>query len=130
MDKDIKYSFLEKLFNKISGYIKYYKVPIVSAIFTALMAYMFIFTNKIINWDDLQYLFGKGGTLTSGRWGWQAHEWVEGFGGDFVSELIKPVTRTLCNFIFYSSNLLILLTPFYIYDYTLILFENLFPNST
>lgn len=76
MDKNIKYSFLENLFNKILDYIRHYKVPILSSSFTALTAYMFMFTNKIINWDDLQYLFAKGGTLTSGRWGLYILEYI------------------------------------------------------
>ena len=76
MDKVVKSSFLEQIFNKALSCIKYYKVPIVSASFTALMAYMFVFTNKIINWDELRYLFGKGVTITSGRWGLEVLEYV------------------------------------------------------
>lgn len=46
-----------------------FKAPAISAWIAGALAYMFVITNKIVNWDDLQFLFGKGYTLTSGRWG-------------------------------------------------------------
>lgn len=73
---EVRPSFLEKVFYNISEYVKFYKVPIVSACFTTLITYMFVFTNKIINWDDLQFLFGKGYTITSGRWALELLEYV------------------------------------------------------
>lgn len=76
MSEEIRLSFLEKGFNKISKLVGFYKIPIISAGFTALMAYVFMFTNKIVNWDDLQFLFGKGYTITSGRWALELLEYV------------------------------------------------------
>ena len=46
-----------------------YKYVIGSSLLTALCTYLFIFTNKFPNYDDLKFLFGKGYSLTSGRWG-------------------------------------------------------------
>lgn len=46
-----------------------FRAPLLTSFIIAVAAYMFIFTNKIPNWDDMQFLFGKGYTLTSGRWG-------------------------------------------------------------
>lgn len=76
MNNDSKYSFLERRIITCLGYIKNYKIPIISAGLTAIIAYMFMFTNKIINWDDLQFLFGKGYTVTSGRWGLELLKYI------------------------------------------------------
>lgn len=46
-----------------------YQYEVITCLLCAFFAYMFAFTNKIPNWDDTQYLFGKGATLSSGRWG-------------------------------------------------------------
>ena len=46
-----------------------YKVPFLSSMIVGLLTYMFMFTNKIPNHDDVEYLFGKGAELASGRWG-------------------------------------------------------------
>ncbi len=44
-------------------------VPILSSLVFGLLAYMFAFTNKLPNHDDLFYMFDKGATFISGRWG-------------------------------------------------------------
>lgn len=49
--------------------IKKYRMEIVSCLCSAFAAYMFVFSNKIPNWDDTHYLFAKGASLSSGRWG-------------------------------------------------------------
>ena len=46
-----------------------YKWCILSGMIVGLIAYMFTFTNKLPNHDDVLYMFGKGVTVTSGRWG-------------------------------------------------------------
>lgn len=46
-----------------------YKWCILSGMIVGLIAYMFTFTNKLSNHDDVLYMFGKGVTVTSGRWG-------------------------------------------------------------
>jgi len=48
--------------------IKEYRVPLVSALLVGLMCYVYTFTNKLINHDEAFNLFGKGATVTSGRW--------------------------------------------------------------
>lgn len=49
--------------------IKNYKIPIIVGFIVALLAHTFMFANKLINHDDIYYLFGKGATVSSGRWG-------------------------------------------------------------
>lgn len=45
------------------------KLPLLSAILFGLLAYTFAFTNKLVNHDEVGQLFGKGATVSSGRWG-------------------------------------------------------------
>lgn len=45
------------------------RVTFISAMFFGLLAYLWFFTNKITNYDDIHYLFSKGASLDSGRWG-------------------------------------------------------------
>lgn len=59
-------SLIEKY---LSGWYQNNKVPFLSTIIFGLSAYMFVFTNKLINYDELFYTFGKGAGLESGRWG-------------------------------------------------------------
>ena len=51
---------------------KEYRLPFLSAIVFGLLAHMFAFANKLVNADEIESLFGKGATLTSGRWGLEA----------------------------------------------------------
>lgn len=46
-----------------------YCYPLLSALICGLLAYGFFFTNKLVNHDEVNTLFGKGGTLELGRWG-------------------------------------------------------------
>ena len=48
------------------------RLPFVSALIFGLAAHMFAFTNKLVNADEIESLFGKGATVTSGRWGLEA----------------------------------------------------------
>ena len=45
------------------------RVTIPASLVWAALAYMFAFTNKLINHDEAGQLFGKGATVSSGRWG-------------------------------------------------------------
>ena len=45
------------------------RVPLFSALLVGMMCYGYAFTNKLINHDDVQSMFNKGATVTSGRWG-------------------------------------------------------------
>lgn len=46
-----------------------YRVLLLSTWLFGLAAYMFVFTNKLLNLDEIAGLFGKGETVSSGRWG-------------------------------------------------------------
>ncbi len=44
------------------------KITLVSALLFSAAAYIFVFTNKLLNLDEIAGLFGKGETVSSGRW--------------------------------------------------------------
>ena len=67
--RETNLSFTERAAEQILIKITEYKAPILTSWIVSFLAYTFMFTNKIPNWDDMQFLFGKGYTLTSGRWG-------------------------------------------------------------
>lgn len=52
-----------------SAKLKAYKVPAMAGLIFGLLAYMFAFTNKLINHDEAFTLFFKGGSFSLGRWG-------------------------------------------------------------
>ncbi len=52
--------------------IKEYSAPFFSALLFGLAAHTYVFTNKLMNADEADSLFGKGATVTSGRWGLEA----------------------------------------------------------
>lgn len=56
--------------------LKAYKVPAIAGVIFGLLAYMFAFTNKLVNHDEVYTLFRKGGTFASGRWGLKILELV------------------------------------------------------
>lgn len=43
--------------------------PFLAAMVTGFAAHMYMFANKLVNHDDIEALFYKGATVTSGRWG-------------------------------------------------------------
>lgn len=45
------------------------KVSFWASMIWGLLAYTFAFTNKLLNHDEVGQLFGKGATVSSGRWG-------------------------------------------------------------
>lgn len=45
------------------------RAPFLAALITGLAAHGYAFTNKLLNHDEIESLFGKGATVTSGRWG-------------------------------------------------------------
>ena len=45
------------------------RIPLFSAFFFGFLAHTFAFTNKLVNHDEVQSLFSKGGTVILGRWG-------------------------------------------------------------
>lgn len=58
-----------RLFDRLLGLLQQYRVPFCASMVTGLMCYMFAFTNKLINHDELNYMFTSGASLISGRWG-------------------------------------------------------------
>ncbi len=46
-----------------------YRAPFFAALIAGLCAHGYAFTNKLLNHDEIESLFGKGATVTSGRWG-------------------------------------------------------------
>ena len=54
---------------KGKAFILEYRYAFLGALVCGLLAYMYAFTNNLVNLDGLYYLFGKGATLESGRWG-------------------------------------------------------------
>lgn len=56
-------------FKKIYSDIRENKSVLLTAFVSALMAYMFILSNKLVSPDEIYCLFGKGSTISSGRWG-------------------------------------------------------------
>lgn len=49
-------------------YLKH-KTPFLSAMISGFAAFMYVFTNKLPNSDDLGYAFSKGEAMTNARWG-------------------------------------------------------------
>ena len=45
------------------------KAPFLAAFLAGLAAHGYAFSNKLLNHDEIESLFGKGATITSGRWG-------------------------------------------------------------
>ena len=67
---DNKTALTDRLWLGIGRAYKNNKTPFLAALFTGLLAHGFAFTNKLLNHDEIESLFGKGATVTSGRWGW------------------------------------------------------------
>lgn len=63
-----KRSFFEKVIHLAHAILREYRSPIVITWLVGLLAHMFTFTNKLLNFDEPQFLFSKGITLPSGRW--------------------------------------------------------------
>ena len=66
---DNKTALTDRLWLGISRAYKNNKTPFLAALLTGLLAHGFAFTNKLLNHDEIESLFGKGATVTSGRWG-------------------------------------------------------------
>ena len=61
-------SLYETVMSKAGSAIREYKVPLAATWIVGLLAHMLMFTNKLLNHDEIVFLFGKGATLESGRW--------------------------------------------------------------
>lgn len=60
---------LEVLSQQTIRLFRLWKIPLLASLIWGFLAYMFAFTNKLINHDEAGQLFGKGATVSSGRWG-------------------------------------------------------------
>lgn len=67
MEKERR-SLYEAVMSKAGSAIREHKVPLAATWIVGLLAHMFMFTNKLLNHDEIVFLFGKGATLESGRW--------------------------------------------------------------
>ena len=65
----LQQTYTEKLWNGAVTALKQNIVPILGGLICGLLAYMYAFTNNLVNMDNLEYLFSKGATYESGRWG-------------------------------------------------------------
>lgn len=63
------YSYIERLGLWLRRFYLENRVPFLAALLSGLASHMFMFTNKLVNHDDIEALFYKGATVTSGRWG-------------------------------------------------------------
>lgn len=59
----------ERIGLSIASFLREYRVPFFSTLIFGFLAHMFAFTNKLVNHDEIYYLFGMGATIGSGRWG-------------------------------------------------------------
>lgn len=59
----------EWLLKRLKKLLKRFRVPILSSFGFGFAAHMFVFTDKLANWDEIMNIFGKGTTVSSGRWG-------------------------------------------------------------
>lgn len=66
---------LERSFSKFNKVFSVYALPFFTCIAVGLLAYFFVFTNKLLNLDEISGLFKKGESISSGRWGL----WLSGF---------------------------------------------------
>lgn len=63
------FSVVNSVFNWFGRRMQEYRWSLFGTLVGGLLAYMYAFTNKLPNFDDVAWLFGKGVTLESGRWG-------------------------------------------------------------
>ncbi len=55
--------------DKLTALWRDWRTPFCSALIAGLLAHGYAFANKLLNHDEIESLFGKGATVTSGRWG-------------------------------------------------------------
>ena len=68
-------SLTEQLSDRTLGWLWKNRLPFFSSLVFGLIAHMFVITNKLPNHDDVSYLFDKGATVSSGRWGLELLRW-------------------------------------------------------
>ena len=73
---DANESLLERGLRRLGGVLRDNRLPLLSALGAGLLAYVYVFTNNLPNYDGIRYLFGKGETVGSGRWGLELIGWL------------------------------------------------------
>ncbi len=68
MDKK-NLSLMDKAWVWLCRFFAENKVPFMASLIAGLATHGFALTNKLVNHDEIESLFGKGATITSGRWG-------------------------------------------------------------
>lgn len=61
-------SALERGIEKLHKNFSAYALPFFTCLAVGFLAYFFVFTNKLLNLDEIAGLFKKGESITSGRW--------------------------------------------------------------
>lgn len=59
---------LERICIKLTCLAKADALPLISGMVSGLLAHMYVFTNKLMNADEVTAIFSKGATIDSGRW--------------------------------------------------------------
>lgn len=67
---------LESAASLCGAKLKKYKAPAIAGMVIGILAYMFAFTNKLVNHDEVFTLFFKGGSYSLGRWGLEILELI------------------------------------------------------
>lgn len=60
---------LQAIFQWCVGAMKANRIPLTASLLTGIICYGYAIANKLVNHDEVQSLFIKGGTVESGRWG-------------------------------------------------------------
>lgn len=60
---------LQSLSRWLTQKARAYRVPLIASLLFGFLAYGFNFTNKLVNHDEVECLFAKGGSAVLGRWG-------------------------------------------------------------
>lgn len=68
MNKCEKQLYVEIVVQKVLGLFCTYKAVFAGTFLFGLLAHGFAFTNKLINFDDVHFMFSLGATIRSGRW--------------------------------------------------------------
>ncbi|MBR6825244.1 MAG: glucosyltransferase domain-containing protein [Oscillospiraceae bacterium] len=63
------FGLFESSLVSIGQKLKEHRLPLLAGLLFGLLAHFSAFANKPINTDEVYYLFGKGATIDSGRWG-------------------------------------------------------------
>ncbi len=69
-------SLTERCAAGIGAWFAENRIPFLSSLIMGLLAYGYAFANKLPNHDDISYLFSKGATVDSGRWGLELLRYV------------------------------------------------------